>query len=40
MFPADAVAGAALNTHAGVVTMELLRAAWDEAFDKWVVLNI
>ena len=40
MFPQDAIAGASLNTHAGIVTSSMLIQAWDEAFEKWVVMNI
>jgi hypothetical protein len=36
-FPADAVAGGFLNTHAGPISMTVLRQAWDEAFQKWIV---
>jgi hypothetical protein len=35
-FPADAESGGFLNTHAGQISMPLLRKAWDEAFLKWV----
>jgi hypothetical protein len=39
LFPADAVVGSHVNTHASMITTELLRHAWDEAYDKWVVRN-
>jgi hypothetical protein len=38
-FPRDAVAGASLNTHAGMVTSSMLIHAWDEAFQNWIVLG-
>jgi hypothetical protein len=36
-FPDDAVSGAYFNTHAGIVSMSILKQAWDEAFQKWVL---
>jgi hypothetical protein len=38
-FPPDAVGGSHANTHASMITVELLKEAWDEAYDKWVVRN-
>ena len=39
-FPVDAVAGAHLNTHAGMVNCKLLLEAWNEAYIKWVENNV
>ena len=39
-FPENAVAGAAANTHAIMITTKLLRQAWDEAFDQWIVHKV
>jgi hypothetical protein len=39
-FPTDAIAGGELNTHAGIVTAGMLINAWEEAYQKWVVLNV
>lgn len=39
MFPKNAVAGATLNTHAGMVSMSTLTKAWNEAYEKWVINN-
>ena len=36
-FPGNAIAGAHLNTHAGMLTTALLRRAWNEAYQQWVV---
>jgi hypothetical protein len=38
-FPTDAVAGSHVNTHASMITTGLLKEAWDEAYDKWVIQN-
>jgi hypothetical protein len=39
LFPTDAVVGSHVNTHVSMITTELLKEAWDEAYDKWVVCN-
>jgi hypothetical protein len=38
-FPPGAVAGSHVNTHSSMITVELLKEAWEEAYDKWVVWN-
>ena len=36
-FPPDAVAGRYLNSHAGMITNTILKEAWNEAYDNWVI---
>ena len=38
-FPVDANAGNYFNTHASMITSDILHQAWEEAYYKWVILN-